>query len=66
MIKSERRHGITKAQAAKLKAALEASSARSAGDRKTHPRLIKAHADAMRSQLRSPRDELREYEDIEQ
>jgi ribosome-binding protein aMBF1 (putative translation factor) len=43
---------------------LEAFSSQSAGDRKTHPRLIKAQADALRSQLDSLRGELREYEDM--
>jgi hypothetical protein len=64
MIKNERQYRITKAQAAKLEAALESFSAQSAGDRKTHPRLIKAQADALRSQLESLRGELREYEDM--
>ena len=64
MIKNERQYRITKAQAAKLEAALESFSAQSADDRKTHPRLIKAQADALRSQLESLRGELREYEDI--
>ena len=64
MIKNERQYRITKAQAAKLEAALESFSAQSADDRKTHPRLVKAQADALRSQLESLRGELREYEDI--
>lgn len=64
MIKNERQYRITKAQAAKLEAALESFSAQSASDRKTHPRLIKAQADALRSQLESLRSELREYEKV--
>jgi ribosome-binding protein aMBF1 (putative translation factor) len=64
MIKNERQYRITKAQAAKLEAALESFSAQSAGDRKAHPRLIKAQADALRSQVESLRAELREYEGI--
>ena len=64
MIKNERQYRITKAQAAKLEAALESFSAQSAGDGKTHPRLIKAQADALRSQLESLRGELREYEEM--
>ena len=64
MIKNERQYRITKAQAAKLEAALESFSAQSAGDRKTHPRLVKAQADALRSQLESLRGELREYENM--
>jgi ribosome-binding protein aMBF1 (putative translation factor) len=63
MIKNERQYRITKAQAAKLEAALEAFSAQSADDGRTHPRLIKAQADALRSQLESLRDELRAYEE---
>jgi ribosome-binding protein aMBF1 (putative translation factor) len=64
MIKNERQYRITRAQAAKLEAALESFSAQSADDRKTHPRLIKAQADALRSQLESLRGELREYKDM--
>lgn len=64
MIKNERQYRITKAQAAKLEAASEAFSSQSAGGGKTHPRMIKAQADALRSQLESLRGELREYEEI--
>jgi len=64
MIKNERQYRITKAQAAKLEAALESFSAQSADDKKTHPRLLKAQADALRSQLESLSAELREYEEV--
>jgi ribosome-binding protein aMBF1 (putative translation factor) len=64
MIKNERQYRITKAQAGKLEAALASFTEQSAGDRKTHPRLVKAQADALRSQLASLQDELREYEEI--
>jgi seryl-tRNA(Sec) selenium transferase len=64
MTNNERQYRITKAQAAKLEAALESFSAQTAGDRKTHPRLIKAQADALRSQFESLHDELCEYDDI--
>ncbi|HKY03256.1 MAG TPA: helix-turn-helix transcriptional regulator, partial [Blastocatellia bacterium] len=64
MIKNERQYRITKAQAAKLDDALRSLSAQPAGDRKTHPRLVKAQLDAMQSQLESLQSELREYEDL--
>jgi ribosome-binding protein aMBF1 (putative translation factor) len=62
MIKNERQYRITKAQVANLAAALKSFLAQSANDRTTHSRLIKAQADALRSQLESLHGELREYE----
>lgn len=64
MIKNERQYRITKAQAAKLDAALKSFLAQSASDRTTHPRLLKAQEDAMRSQLESLQRELREYTEL--
>jgi len=64
MIKNERQYRITKAQAAKLDAGLKTFTARSTSDRTTHPRLIKAQADALQSQLESLQRELREFEDL--
>lgn len=64
MIKNERQYRITKAQAAKLDTALSLFKEQSANDRKTHPRLIKAQADAMQSQLESLHRELREYDEL--
>ena len=64
MIKNERQYRITKAQAVKFEAALETFSSQSADDGKTHPRLVKAQADALRSQLESLQAELGEYEGI--
>lgn len=64
MIKNERQYRITKAQAAKFEAALESFVAQSAEDKTAPPRLIKAQADALRSQLESLRKELREYEEV--
>ena len=63
MIKNERQYSITKAQADKLHTSLKSFSAQSANDRTTHPRLIKAQKDAMRSQLESLRRELREFDE---
>jgi len=64
MIKNERQYRITKAQAAKLDAALESFKKQSANDRTTHPRLIKAQEDALRSQLKSLQEELHEYDEL--
>lgn len=66
MIKNERQYRITKAQAAKLSAALESFTAQTADDRTTHPRLIRAQADALRSQLESLRGDVLEYERIKE
>jgi ribosome-binding protein aMBF1 (putative translation factor) len=63
MIKNERQYRITRAQAAKFESALKAT-AKTDKDRTTHPRLIKAQADAMRSQLESLHRELREYKEL--
>lgn len=63
MIKNERQYRITRAQAAKFESALKALT-KTDNDRTTHPRLIKAQADAMRSQLESLNRELREYKEL--
>lgn len=60
MISNERQYRITKAQAEKLKDALKQFRAQPAG--KMHPRLVKAQADGMQSQIDSLTQELREYE----
>lgn len=62
MISNERQYRITKAQAAKLTTALAQFSAQSDTDQTTHPRLIKAQADGLKSQIESLMRELREYE----
>ena len=59
MVRNERQYRITKAQAAKFESALKAW-AKTDKDRTTHPRLVKAQTDAMRSQLESLHRELRE------
>src|SRR5713101_5526226 len=63
MIKNERQYRITKAQAARFESALKALS-KAGKDRKTHPRLLEAQTDAMRSQLESLHSELREYKQL--
>lgn len=63
MIKNERQYRITKSQAAKFESALKAL-AKTDKDRTTHPRLMKAQTDAMRSQLESLHRELREYKEL--
>ena len=65
MIKNERQYRITKAQAAKFESALKAFLSESGKDRTTHPRLLNAQKDAMRSQLESLHRELREYKELE-
>lgn len=65
MIKNERQYRIAKSRAAKFKAALKAFASESGKDRKTHPRLLTAQQDAMRSQLESLQLELSEYEGLE-
>lgn len=64
MIRNERQYRITRAQALNFEAALEQLLARAANDRTTHPRLLKAQEDALRSQLESLREELRDYEEL--
>lgn len=64
MIKNERQYRITRAQAARFEAALATASSQSADARAAHPRLLKAQADALRSQLESLTRELSEYEGL--
>lgn len=64
MIKNERQYRIAKAQAAKFEAALQSFLVQSTGDQTTHPLLLKAQADALRSQLDSLVSEIREYEEL--
>jgi ribosome-binding protein aMBF1 (putative translation factor) len=64
MIKNERQYRITKAQANKFEAALESGLSQPADSRTTHPRLFKAQADGLHSQLESLTRELREYEGL--
>ena len=64
MIKNERQYRITKAQAAKFEASLKTFGSKSRKDQSTHPRLVKAQKDAIKSQLDSLNGELREYEEL--
>jgi len=65
MIKNERQYRIANAQVGKFEQALKAFLTESRKDQTTHPRLIKAQKDAMRSQIKSLRVELAEYEGLE-
>jgi len=65
MIKNERQYRITKAQAAKFEAALKTFGSKSRNDQATHPLLAKAQKVAIKSQLDSLNDELREYEELQ-
>jgi len=60
MIKNEREYRITKAQAEKFRRAVAAFHAEK--DTAVHPRLRRAQADALRSQLADLDGELKQYE----
>ncbi|HAL47943.1 MAG: helix-turn-helix domain-containing protein [SAR202 cluster bacterium] len=62
MIKNERQYRITKAQAAKFADAL--TNFRTELVEPLHPLLIKAHEDALKSQMADLEEELREYESL--
>ncbi len=64
MIKNERQCSTTKAQAAKLEAALArlTDESHDSGDQPVHPRLRKAQEEALKSQLVDLREELAEYQ----
>ncbi len=63
MIKNERQYRITKAQAGKFAASLEelVKSKRTNGG-ETHPLLLKAEEDALRSQLEDLKVQIEEYD----
>ena len=63
MIKNERQYRITKAQAERFAATLEehVKSKRTSGE-ETHPLLIRAEEDALRSQLEDLRVQIEEYD----
>ena len=62
MIKNERQYRIAKAQAAKFAHAL--TNFRTELVEPLHPLLIKAHEDALKSQMADLEEELREYESL--
>ena len=62
MIKNERQHRITKAQAERFEKAIRETEA--APDQQLHPKLQKAQLDGMRSQLADLRAELEEYDSL--
>jgi ribosome-binding protein aMBF1 (putative translation factor) len=63
MIKNERQYHTTKIQAQKIQDALS-RPAKPPSKRQVHPLLRKAEQDALRSQLRDLRAEIREYESL--
>lgn len=64
MIKNERQYRITRSQADKFRAALEAHEEQAKIDTKTHPRKLKIAGSSLRSQLETLEGELKEYEDL--
>ena len=62
MIKNERQYKITRAQAARFAEALRQAEIDEGGDEATHPLLLKARKDALKSQLDELVGDLREYE----
>ena len=62
MIKNERQYKITRAQAARFTEALREAEIDEGGDKATHPLLLKARKDALKSQLDELVGDLREYE----
>ena len=62
MIKNERQYRITKAQAVKLEEALERVTSASGDASLVHPRLQRAQADALQSQLADLRTQLEVYD----
>ena len=62
MIENARQYRITKAQAAKFAQAVKDFDMRQSAHVDVHPKLIKAQRDALKSQLESLQQELKEYE----
>ncbi len=62
MIENARQYRITKAQAAKFAQAVKEFDMRQSAHVDVHPKLIKAQSDALKSQLESLQQELKEYE----
>lgn len=62
MIHNARHYRITKAQAAKFAAALEAFDARPSAHPSAHPKPIQAQRDALGNQLESLNEEMRKVE----
>ena len=62
MIRNDREYRTTKSQAEKFAAAVEALDAEDRPPEGVHPRLRRAEADGLRSQLADLRSEMRDYE----
>ena len=64
MIRNERQYRITRAQAERFERTLTELRRDNGEDREIHPLITKAREDAVSSQLKDLRSELKEYEDL--
>lgn len=65
MIKNQRQYEVTRAQAEKFAAALQALEKSAHRKATMHPRLLRAQKDAIRSQLDELREQIEDYEQLQ-